>query len=99
MTKTCFLGDHDGAFDALFEDTDRQYLPLLEEWILPLDKAIFRHVPEFSTLLEHSYGRLGRALGRKDDELIEKYMEKFRESSERADKMITYDKFKEIISK
>ncbi|KAK7684449.1 hypothetical protein QCA50_012396 [Cerrena zonata] len=97
-TKYSFLENHDGAFDALFGNADKQYLPLVDQWIWPLHEAMFRHVAEFSNKLENNYGKLGPALKRNATHLVEEYMAKFRRTSEKADSLITYESFREVLS-
>ncbi|KAK7690082.1 hypothetical protein QCA50_006728 [Cerrena zonata] len=97
-TKYSFLESLDEAFDALFENANEAYLPLLTEWIYPLYKAMFRHIGQLSALLGSSYGKLSLALKRKDEEMAKEYMDSFRDTSEKADKLVVYEKFRAIIS-
>ncbi|KAK7684459.1 hypothetical protein QCA50_012406 [Cerrena zonata] len=96
-TKYSFLENHDGAFKALFKDSDKRYLPLFQEWIWPLYKVMFQHVSEFSAALERSYGKVELALGENDGEMAEFNMDNFRCTSDKADGMITFEKFKGIL--
>lgn len=73
-----FLETHDGAFDTLFEKADDAYLPLLEEWTLPLYESMFQHIVEPSTALEGCYNKLLPARQRNGEEIIEDHMERFR---------------------
>lgn len=98
-TKYSFIYNHDGAFESLFENSDKDYLPLLDGWIWPLHEAMFRRVAELSNKLENCYGSLAPAMKRNATHLVEEYMAKFRRTIEKADALVTYEKFKEILSK
>ena len=96
-TKYSFLENHDDAFTSLFALADKKYHPLYKDWIWPLYRSIFRHIAEFSTRLESSYGKLVLALAQKDEELVEEYRESFQEVCEMADRTVTYEKFRKVL--
>ena len=97
-TKYAFLESHENAFDALFKEANEAYLPLLEQWIWPLYSEMFMHVTGFAGKLEKNYGRLEPARRRNDHKLEEQFMKKFRHTADKADALLTYEKFQSLIS-
>ena len=98
-TKYSFLANHEGAFKSLFKVSDEEFTPLFKDWIWPLYRNIFQHIPELSTALEISYGKVTLALEEKDEEMADLNSDQFRSIIERADNTVTFKKFSEVLSK
>lgn len=96
--KQEFLLDGDAFYD-LFKKTDPAYRPIVDQWIVPLHDETFDNVTDYSQKLSKCYGKLSFARRQNDKRKEERALREIRSIGDEADSAITYDTFRDILTR
>ncbi|CAL1698477.1 unnamed protein product [Somion occarium] len=101
IAKKAFLNTQGRGFQTLFAETHKSYRPLLGKWVEPLWLQ-FNNIRGIAEELENTYGHARLAWEFKHVDGEAKYLESLqslKKVANKADRIITYKKFVEVILK